>query len=139
MNKPVLNIRAIDVPSCVGNIDDDTGLQAEVFIAFGCKVMLTNNTWVDGGLANCCLGTVCAVIYSEHKTSSESPDDIMVQFDYYNGACINGNLFPVAMIIRMCEKNGRRFTRKQFPLKIAYAITIQKSQGLTLEMIVIDL
>ena len=63
----------------------------------------------------------------------------MVQFDNYNGACINVNLFLVAMIIRTCEKNGRRFTRKQFPLKIAYAITIHKSQGLTLEMIVIDL
>ena len=36
LNKPVLNIRAIDVSSCVGNIDDDTGLQAELFIAIGC-------------------------------------------------------------------------------------------------------
>ena len=98
LNKPVLNIRATDVPSCVGNIDDDTGL--------------TNNTWVDGGLANGCLGNVCAVIYNENKTSSESPDYIMVQCDNYNGACIDGNLFHVAMIIRICEKNGRRFTRK---------------------------
>ena len=64
------------MPSCVGNIDDDTGLQAELFIAIGCRVMLTNNTWVDGGLANGCLGTVCAVIYNENKTSSESPDYI---------------------------------------------------------------
>ena len=35
LNKPVLNIRAIDVPSCVGNIDDDTELQAELFIEIG--------------------------------------------------------------------------------------------------------
>ena len=92
----------------MGNIDDDTGLQAELFIAIGCRLMLTNNTGVDEGLANGCLGTVCAVIYNGNKTSSESPDYIMVQFDNYNGACINGNLFPVAMIIRTCEKNGRR-------------------------------
>ena len=123
----------------MGNIDNDTGLQAELFIAIGCKVMLTNNTWVDGGLADGCLGTVCAVIYNENKTCFESPDYIMVQFDNYNCACINGNLFPVAMIIRTCEKNGRRFPRKQFPLKITYAITIHKSLGLILEMKVIDL
>ena len=62
-----------------------------------------------------------------------------IQFNNYNGARINGNLFPVATIIHTCENNGRRFTGKQFPSKIAYAITIRKSQGLTLEMIVIDL
>ena len=39
----------------------------------------------------------------------------------------------------MCEKNGRKFIRKQFPLKVAYAITIHKSQGLTLELILLDL
>ena len=57
------------MPSFVGIIDDDTGLQAELFIAIGCRVKLTNNTWVDGGLANGCLGTVCAVIYNGNRTS----------------------------------------------------------------------
>ena len=47
--------------------------------------------------------------------------------------------FPVVMIIRSCEKNGRYFTRKQLSLKVAYAITIHKSQGLTIEYVVIDL
>ena len=45
----------------------------------------------------------------------------------------------VAMIIRSCEKNGRYITRKQNPLKVAYTITIHKSQELTLEYVVIDL
>ena len=94
---------------------------------------------MKGGLANGMTGFVRAIIFNEEKTSSDSPDFIMVQFDNYSGPCINGNLFPVAMIIRSCEKNGRKFIRKQFPLKVAYAIAIHKSQGLTLELIVIDL
>ena len=63
----------------------------------------------------------------------------MVHFDNYKGSCINGNLNHVAAITQFCEKNGRKFTRKQLPLKVEYAITIHKSQGLTLELIVIDI
>ena len=101
--------------------------------------MLTDNTWVKGGLANGTTGFFRAIIFNESITSSDSPDFIMVQFDHYSEPCINGNLFPVPMIIRSYEKNGRKFIRKQFPLKVAYAITIHKSQGLTLELIIIDL
>ena len=52
MNKAVLNIRAVDAPSCPCNIDEETGLQAKLFVAIGCRVLLIHNTWVEGGLAN---------------------------------------------------------------------------------------
>ena len=63
---------------------------------FTCRVKLTNNTWVEGGLANGTTGFIRAIIFNEEKTSSESQDFIMVQFDHYSGPCINGKLFPVA-------------------------------------------
>ena len=59
--------------------------------------------------------------YNGNKTSIGFPDYVMVQFDNYKGSCINGNLFLVATIIRFCDKNGRKFTKQQFPLKVVYA------------------
>ena len=48
-NEPVLNIRAVDTPSYSCNINEETGLQAKLFIALGCRVMLPHNTWVEEG------------------------------------------------------------------------------------------
>ena len=89
--------------------------------------------------ANGILETVREIVCNENKTSIEFPDYVMVQFGNYKGSCINGILNPAATITRFCKKNGRKFKRKQFPLRVAYAITIHKSQGLTLELIIIDI
>ena len=79
------------------------------------------------------------IVYNNNKTSIEFPDYVLVQIDNYKASCNNGNLNPVAKITRFCNKNGRKFTRKPFPLKASFAITIHKSQGLTLELIVFDI
>ena len=64
MNKPVLEIQARDVPHAYyDNIDEETGLLKILHIAIGFRVMLTYNTWVEGGLANASLGTVRAIIF----------------------------------------------------------------------------
>ena len=53
LNKPILEIQARDVPHAYyDNIDEETGLLKLLHIAIGCRVMLTYNTWVEGGLAN---------------------------------------------------------------------------------------
>ena len=58
-------------------------------------MILTDNTWLKRGLANGTTGFVLAIIFNEEKTSSDSPDFIIVQFDHYSGP----------MIIMSCEKN----------------------------------
>ena len=139
LNKPVLEIKARNVPNVIYDIDEDTGLLNVLHIAIGCRIMLTYNTWVEGGLANASLGTVRAVIFDDDTEPPQPPRYILVQFDNYDGPCVNGNLFPVEIIVRSCEKHGRRILRYQFPLKLAYAITIHKSQGLTIPIAKMDL
>ena len=102
------------MPNVIYDMDEDTGLLNDLHIAIGCRVMLTYNTLLEGGLANASLGTVRAKIFDDDTEPPQPPRYILVQFNNYDGPCINENLFPVEIIIRSCEKHGRRILRYQF-------------------------
>lgn len=98
--------------------------QAEYILKLkvGCRVMLLANLDVLNGLANGSCGIV-----KELKKSS-----VIVQFD--NGVTreIERTSFKLTEDdVTVCE-------RFQIPLKLAYAITIHKSQGMTFDEIVIN-
>ncbi len=66
----------------------------------------------------------------------------MVKFDKYNGPAFieeKPNCVPIVPLLAEWESGqGKRHSRRQFPLKLAWGITVHKSQGLTLEKAVID-
>ena len=71
------------------------------------------------------------------------PIAVIVRFDeeYVGPSCISHvpRCVPICPVINSCDYMGQNFERQQLPLKLAWAITIHKSQGLTLTKAWIDL
>jgi ATP-dependent DNA helicase PIF1 len=123
------------------------GLVGELHLAIGAKVMLTVNVDVSDGLVNGARGTVQAII----KTGNEVTL-ILINFDHSRvGAKAIAqsqyrSQYPEAVPISRHEavfcigKNkAAEVSRRQFPLVLAWATTIHKAQGLTMDQIVVDM
>ena len=106
-------------------------------VASGCRVMLTKNqgALTQYGLNNGAIGTVKSILYKEGKSprNNEFPEVIMVEFPKYNGPAFNSDFpkwVPIPPIVTICDTFCCK--RTGFPLTPAYAITINKSQGMTI-------
>ena len=100
------------------------GLEAKLSLAVGARVMLRRNINTKRGLVNGAIGTVTSI----------APNHVTVQFDHVSQP------FDVRMVKSrfMVMKNFFVY-RRQFPLILAYAVTIHKCQGLSLDCAIVDL
>lgn len=88
----------------------------------GCRVMLLKNIDVKRGLANGSCGTI--------KQLTSGSIDIL--FD--NG--VRANMLPVEF--EYIKEGRTKIKRTQYPLRLAYGITIHKSQGMTFDKLVVN-
>ena len=114
----------------------------------GARVILTTNIDVSDGLTNGEMGMITHIILGEHNNIRV----ILVQFDkcavgeepridstYKH---INPTSMPISKVQASAAIHGCtscQGSRTQFPLMLAWAVTIHKYQGLTLDEIVVDM
>jgi hypothetical protein len=150
-------LRALDVPVARINAihtggkeakqaesDVACGLEARVLLARGARVMLTVNLQTETGLVNGTIGTVRDIIFKDDDGPPSLPIAVMVAFDNYNGPTITNlegeKVVPIVPVQRTwMSKSGTSCSRTQIPVRLAWAITVHKSQGLTLRKVIIDL
>lgn len=125
------------------------GLEAELLVSIGTRVMLRNNLCVSFGLVNGAVGVVRHIVMQANRQIEEPEEEIlqdrerrphviMVEFQNYTGPMIH-NCVPIPMVKHRWRSGQYRLSREQFPLMVAFAISIHKSQGLGFDRVVIDL
>ena len=137
---PIAEIKAVHTGANASSAspDDAGGLDPVVKLSKSARVMLTSNLWVEMGLVNGAMGTIEAICYLRDKPPA-LPVAVMIQFDHYSGPTMYNGTVPITPIRRSWFSSGGQCSRLQLPLKLAWAVTIHKSQGLTLDKVVIDI
>lgn len=108
--------------------------------------MLLRNIYTKQGLVNGALGRVEHIQFSNISDSKgmKYPAKIYILFDNSSIGCIlQDPMYHNAIPIEQCDQEyfykGRSVIRRQFPLTLAWAISIHKSQGATLNSIYCDI
>ena len=141
----VANINACHSSAAAKSLTSDnmSGLESTIFLAKGAKVMLTMNLWANVGLCNGASGTVVDIIYEVNHQPPDLPIAVIVHFDDYRGPSISDTLpscVPICPITVSAQSiDNVQLERQQLPLRLAYALTIHKTQGLNMPKAWIDI
>ena len=121
------------------------GMPHTLRLSVGSRIMLLRNIFTSQGLVNGALGKIEAVEYSNSLPASRNiPARIFIIFDDPSvGAVLQQPLHHNAIAIEPCDQEyfykGRCVIRRQFPLNLAWAVTIHRSQGASLDKVYCDL
>ena len=139
--QPVATIKAVHTGANASkaSADDAGGLQPVVCLTKGAHVMLSSNLWVDMGLVNGAMGTVKAICYHDGGAPPDLPVAITVLFDNYSGPTLFDGTVPIVPIRRSWSTSGNQCSHLQLSLKLAWAITMHKAQGLALPEVSVDI
>jgi len=68
LNYPIATSIATSVRSNYWTEGDEEGLELELLIAIGARVMLTSKLWIDVGLVNGGLGVIQQIVYNPESS-----------------------------------------------------------------------
>ena len=141
LQQPIARIEATHVGGFAAeraSKDDAGGLSRFLLLAVGARVMLSCNLWIQQGLVNGAMGTVKAICYEIGSSPPKLPSVVFVEFDRYNGPNVNGCVPIVPHQSQWHDRKGFRM-RRQIPLNLAWAVTVHKAQGLTLDKAIVNI
>ena len=145
LRQPMLKVTASHegLKAAEASSDDAGNLHAELLLAIGCRIILTENIWVERGLVNGALRTVIDILWQAGADSRKHPPyALVVAFDGYEGPDLSP-LYPGMVLIFRSHRDFYRgavnYSRTQFPITVAYAITVHKAQGITVDRAVLNL
>ncbi|XP_052441444.1 uncharacterized protein LOC127981121 [Carassius gibelio] len=140
--------------SKTGRMERKVGFHSKVFnsclsksvsLGIGARVMLKKNIDVADGLVNGAFGTVVHVSESQND-NDDFPSAIHVEFDNANVGKIQRSrtrkrFSQNSTVIEVQEDHVTNDggIRRQFPLRLAWACTVHKVQGLTVDKAVVSL
>ncbi len=105
--------------------------------------MVTRNLDVEDGLCNGCFGKISHIV-SKTKDGVDTVHMLGLQLDNPNAGKkhrkrVQGEEDDFVYIERSEESLRKGAVRRQFPIKLAYACTAHKVQGMTMENAVVSL
>ncbi|KAK4698552.1 hypothetical protein P7C70_g7721, partial [Phenoliferia sp. Uapishka_3] len=129
-------------------------LEKELLLSRGAKIMLASNLWTQGGLAKGTMATVRDFIWAEGKEPLKDfpavifvyPDNWTTETPFFDPEDMDEDekpreyWVPIPASRHTWTEGLNSCGRAQFNIKMAWAITIHKSQGMTLKevLVVID-
>ncbi|XP_057864414.2 ATP-dependent DNA helicase pfh1-like [Cryptomeria japonica] len=126
-NTKMLKQLHLPVVRCVAQVprqsnigyDNDEQLPSKILLSLNEQVMLIANLWIQASLVNGSLGQIKSIVYDTNFKPLDLPKYIVVQLEHYIGPpwdSTNAKFVPIPPITRV--------SRTQFPLAMAWAITI---------------
>ncbi|KAL0038502.1 hypothetical protein WJX77_008703 [Trebouxia sp. C0004] len=100
------------------------------YVAIGARVMVLENIDVAKGVAN---GSLTSVVDLKYDASGQLNKVIVEINETVEVRCITRTLWSSRY------HQGKRYSKSTFPLMLAYALTVHKSQGATLDFAIVDL
>ena len=144
LENPIAPIKAINSSAKAKKFPENKagGLKNNIIICKESKVMLLSNLWNKHGLTNGANGIVKYIVYEKDKKPPNLPAYVLVYFPDYTGPSFldsEDKVVPIVPITRKWFESKTEHYRTMLPLVPSYAITIHKSQGQTLNKIILNL
>ena len=105
-------------------------------------MIITRNLWKEAGLNNGAVCTVKYIVYAHGIKPPDLPAVVLVHCPQYRGPSFfqdEDKVVPIPPVIHRWFQRKKECSRTMIPLVPAYAVTIHKAQGMSLDKVMINL